>query len=289
MDAYIYKSMKRYRLKYLVILIVLMILWGVYFHANSPYILNRFTDYPTLSEAHFSQNTKTVKVGKPFELHRNDKREIRDFAVKDESYWMDDKYEFKVPVSDMIRIESDITNSITGTGGKTTKQDISGKLWLTEIGDKKVVVLTYPDFDPEKDREVTGIFTSIPYIVKYELARSFGENPDFEVCEYMLDTRGLEMETEGFDTVFSFVTLLILIYLTVKLLMQFANYHKTPTYRQLEKYGDCDEVEKLIEKELTQSEYIDKQYVCENWIVIPDTFKLKIVRNHRKHGNFKYV
>lgn len=289
MNTFIYKSMKKYRIKYLIILIVLVVLWGVYVNANSPYIMNRFIDHPKLSESHFSENTENVKVGMPFELHRSDDRTVKDFATRGESYWVGDRYEFKVSLSDVLPIESDITNKMTGTGGKTTKQDVSAKLWLAKIGDKNVVVMSYPDFDPEKSGDVTGIFTDIPLIVKYQLAQKFGETPDFEVCEYMLDTRGLEMESEGFDLVFSFVTLLVLIYLVVKLAIQFANYRKTPTYKQLEKYGDCDEVEKLIEKELANAVFSDKQYVCENWLVIPDTFKLKIVRNHKKHGNFKYV
>ncbi len=288
MDSFIYNSMKKYRMKFLLILIILLVLWVTYVIANGPYILNRYIDHPYLSETHFSQNTKAIKIPEPFELHRNDDLSIKDYALKDMSYWKGNSYEFKVPLSAVTSIDSDITNETTGTGNAATKKEVSAMLWMAKIGDKNVVILTYPNFDPQKDKEVTGIFTEIPHIINYQLANAFSEDPDFEICEYMLDTRGVEMESEGFDIVFSFVTLLILIYLSVKLSIQFADYHKTPTYKQLEKYGDGDEVAKLIEKELSNAKVSGKQYISENWIITPDTFKLKIVRNHIKHGNFKY-
>lgn len=289
MDSFIYGSMKKYRIKFLIILITLFLLWILYFISNSAYILNRFTDHPWLNESHFSENTETIKIPKPFELHRNDDLLIKDYALKDTSYWMGNRYEFKVSLNEISPIDSDITNETTNTGNEASKKEISAKLWMAKIGDKDVVVLTYPDFDPEQDIEVTGIFTEIPNIINYQLANVFSENPDSEICSLMLDTRGVEMESESFDVVFSFVTLLILIFLSVKLSIQFADYHKTPTYRQLEKYGDADEVVKLIEKEIENATGAGKQYVLENWILTPDTFKLKIVRNHMKHGSFKYV
>lgn len=288
MDSFVYRSMKKYRIKFLIICASLLLLWILYVVSNSAYILNRIIDHPNLNLTHFAQNTETTPVEEPFELHRNDDLSIKDYALKDSSYWYGNKYEFKVSLPDISLVESIITNETTGTGNEATKKEISAKLWLANIGGKNVVVLTYPDFNPEKDTEVTGIFTKIPHIINYQLANAFSEKPGFEICEYMLDTRGVEMESESFDIVFSTVTLLILIFLFIKLSIQFADYHKTPTYRQLEKYGEGDEVVKLIENEFGKAQISGKQYILENWIITPDTFKLKITRNHIKHGSFKY-
>ena len=216
MEGYIYGEMKKYRRKFLLILMVLAILWATYFVANSPYIFNRFLPHGELDVSHFSKNSKNVSVGEPFELHRNDDTTIPDYALKGASYWKGSKYEFIVPLSDMTELEFGITNKTTNTGDGSTQDNISAKVWLAKIGDKEVVVLTYPDFKPEVQKEVTGIFTSIPYIMKYNLANYFQDSPDYEICEYMLDTRGLEMESESFDIVFSIAFLAVIIFLLIR-------------------------------------------------------------------------
>lgn len=287
MKSYIYTEMKRYRRKFLITVIILFVLWIIYFTANSPYIFNRIFDHEKLDVSHFSKSTQNVKVGEPFELHRNDDLGIRDYALKNSSYWKEDKYEFVVPLSSLEPLDINITNKTTGTGEESTKGVVSAKAWLADIGDKEVLVITYPDFDPQKTKEATGIFTQIPHILKYHLALSFND-PQQEICEYMLDTRGIEMESESFDIVFSAVLLGIIIFLAIKLLRQYSNHLLTPTYKQLVKYGEEEKVVLLVEKELDNARYENKKYFCENWIVSRDTFGLKIVRNHIKHGSFKY-
>ena len=115
MESFIYKEMKRYRRKYLLVLIILIVLWITYFVSNSPYIFNRFLKPQALDEAHFSSATKNVEIGEPFELHRNDDLGIKDYALKDSSYWKGDKYEFIVPLSSIRELDIGITNKTTGT------------------------------------------------------------------------------------------------------------------------------------------------------------------------------
>jgi len=285
----IYKAMKHYRTKFLIIEIILIVVFVCFFTSAFPYVSNIFTGAGAFDESYYSDTIKTIEVGEEFELHRNDEMNIPDFALKGSSHWQDGKYEFIVPLEDVKNIGITYTNVTTGTGSDENKDDISAVLYLAKIGGKDTLVLAYPHQDLTKLSEVSGIFTSIPKIVRFDVARNENFSKDDRVGEYMLDTRGLEMESEQFDLVFSIVMFALVLFLGIKVIRQYKNYRITPTYRQLEKYGMPDDIASAVCKEMEGREWVKGECQTDSWIVKKDIFKLVIIRNYRTHGQFEYV
>jgi len=285
----IYKSMKKHRVKFLVIEILLIVLLVGYFAATYEYISNIFVGGVAFDEARFAKEAETIAVGEPFELHRSDDVSINDYTLRPDSYWQDNHYEFALDLKSAQKLGISYSNRTTMTGTDETYDEISSCLYLADIGGIKTLVLAYPHQDLSAIDTIDGIFTSIPLIVAHDVAASGAFAPTDEICQYMVDTRGIEMESERFDLVFCTVLFGIIIYLAAKLVLQFADYHHTPTYRQLAKYGPIDEIEAQVEAELAAARKEKRQLVTENWIVSEDTFKLKIVKNHMKHGKFVYT
>ena len=217
----VYKAMKLYRINFLVIELILIVLFSLYVTSAYPYIVNIFEGAVAFDESDYSKNAEVIEIGEKFELHRTDETNIPDFALKDTSYWQGSKYEFVVPIKDAWDLGITYTNAETGTGTETNLGDMSAKLFLSKIGDKNTLVLAYPHQDLSKMSEVTGIFTAVPYIVYYDITQSDKFKPTDEVSVYMLDIRGLEMESEVFDVTFCALLLLIIIYLAIKLIIQF--------------------------------------------------------------------
>lgn len=286
-NGIIYKSMQKHRRRFLIIEILLAVFLIWYFVMCQEYIINVFQGAVDFDEARFASEVATLEVGEPFELHRNDDISINDYAIRADSYWQDDKYEFNVSLKNVQKLDVDFNNETTGTDGRG--DEISSNMYVADIGGIKTLVLTYPHTHLASEDAICGIFTSIPLIAAHDVAKSKMFNPTDEICAYMLDTRGLEMESESFDLLFTSVLLIVVIYLGIKLWRQYRDYLRTPTYRQLTKYGDAKDIAYKIETELADGVKEKKRLVCENWIVSEDTFKLKIVKNHMKHGNFRYT
>ncbi|MBQ4528121.1 MAG: hypothetical protein II998_08610 [Clostridia bacterium] len=282
--------MKKYRIKFVVIELILIAVLILYFLWCKPYIINYFQGAVDFDAESFRLEAGTVQVSQEVEIHRNDDTTIPSYSVRAWSYWQDDKYEFHIPVTDVEKTDIQYTNSVTQTGTKGTKKQVSSVVYTADIEGKKVVLLAYPHHVLSDGDVVDGIFTRIPLIVKHDIANSEFFEPGEEICEYMLDIRGLEMESEWIDVVFCAVLGIIIIYLAIKLVRQFSDYTRTPIYRQLDKYDDCLKIEKWISEELEAGYKIeDKKIITENWIISKDVFKLKIVKNHMSQGKFDYV
>lgn len=288
-EGMIYKSMKKHRTRFLVTEIFLIALLLLYFIMCYEYISNVFMGAAAFDEAKFASETETIAVGEPFELHRSDNVSISDYALRPDSYWQENKYEFDVKLENAQKLPVSFTNATTDTGDDSESDEISTNLYIAQINGIKTLVLCYPHQDIASTDTVTGIFTSIPLVVAHDVAGCGAFASDDEICSYMLDTRGIEMESETFDVVFCLILLLVIIFLGIKLIIQYTDFHRTPTYSQLAKYGEIQEIEEQVEGELTLGVRKKKKTVTENWIVSEDTFKLKIVKNHLKHGSFNYT
>ena len=285
----VYKSMKKHRLKFLVTEILLVAVLISYFCASYEYISNIFTGGVAFDEARFAKEAETIEVGETFELHRNDNVSINDYALRPDSYWQGNHYEFALNLTHAQKLGISYKNQTTLSGSDETYDEISSNLYVADIGGIKTLVLAYPHQNLAHIESIDGIFTAIPFIVAHDVAASGAFKPTDEICKYMIDTRGIEMESERFDLIFCAVLFGIIIYLAAKLALQFADYHFPPTYRQLAKYGPIDEIEVWVDAELADARKEKKQLVTASWIVSEDTFKLKIVKNHMKHGKFVYT
>ena len=285
----IFKYMKRYRIKFVIIELVLIAILVAYFMWCKPYIMNIFEGASPFDEKAFASDNLTYTV-EPVEVHRNDDLKIPSYALRSWVHWQGDKYEFDIKLKDVKKtdIVFDLKTSDDTTGTQSSKA--ASVIYTATVGGKKVLVLAFP-YDNLKDGDtVAGIFTQMPKVVKYEIGESANFKHGEVLSGYMIDTRGIEVESEEFDTVFCIILLLIILYLAFKLIRQFVNYKKTPTYRQLEQYDDCLNVEKEILKELDEGYIVEKKSIeTKSWIIEKDVFKLKIVKNHKALGKFEYI
>lgn len=284
------RSMKGHRLRFLLTEIFLVAILVAYFVGCYAYISNVFIGAVPLDSGKFANEVKMTEVPEAFELHRGDDTQIPSYALKGSSYWQGKRYEFSVRIEDVEKTSMVYRNKDTQTGDEDTAEEISTNIYTADICGKKVLVVAYPHQELKSGQTVEGIFTSLPLIIRHDMARSEEFEIGESVCEYMLDLRGLEMESEIFDVTFCIVMLALVIWLGIKLIRQYKNHLLTPTYRQLDRYGEITDIEKQIETEL-EANYIKDEdcIITENWILSEDVFKLKVVKNHRRHGNFQYV
>ena len=283
------ESMKKHRIRFVIIEIFLIILWIWYLLMCREYITNVFEGAVPLDGARFASEVDTVEVGEPFELHRSDDVSVKDYALRPDSYWQGEKYEFAAELDFAEKSDIKYTNYTTGTGDDSDGDDESANVYFAKINGVDTLIMAYPHQELKSGQTVEGIFTEMPLIVCHDVAKSGYYEPNDTICKYMLDIRGVEMESENFDITFVTVLLLVNLFMAFKIVRQFKNFLYTPTYAQLSKYGNPLEVEKMVESELDDAKFAKNVIITENWIVSEDTFKLKIVKNHMKQGNFRYT
>lgn len=284
------RSMKGHRFRFLLTEFFLVAVLVIYFIGCYAYISNVFIGAVPLDSQRFANEVKMTEVPESFELRRGDSVEIPSYALKDSSYWQGKRYEFSLRAENVVKTDIVYRNKDTQTGDEETGEEISTNIYTADIGGKKVIVVAYPHQELKSGQILEGIFTTLPPIVRFDIANNGEFEAGEKVCEYMLDLRGLEMESEIFDVTFCIVMLTLVIIFAIKLVRQYKNHLVTPTYRQLDKYGEITDIEKQIETEL-EADFVKDgdSVITENWILCEDVFKLKVVKNHRRHGNFKYV
>jgi len=250
------------------------------------YLLNAAFGADKLNVTRFSSEVETKNVGEEFELHRSQSTIIENKALKEMSYWQDNVYEFDVVLSDVKKTQIAYTTANTDSTVEDQSME-SAVVYTANIGDVKTIVLAYPHHNLKDGDKVTGIFTEIPLIINHDIAASEEFSAKERICVYMLDIRGITMESQFFDIVFCTLMLMLILYFAVKLTVQYINPFAAPTYKQLYKYGKTIDVVGSIEEQLSMKNIgaeIKGTVITENWIVSRDTFKLKIVRNHmQKH------
>lgn len=289
-DGLIYRSIRKHRIRFLIAEIILILILVSYFIGCFEYISNVFTGPVDLDVARFAHDSKdfVYEVEAPFDMPRDSDSSVKDYAVRKTSYWQDDKYEFSM-VPENVR-EAGIKYTAQSTGGAGDAEVVSAIIYSADIGGVETVIIAYPDYKIEDGKQIDGIFTAIPFVLRHDLSQSDNYPTGTPICGYMLDTRGLEMESESFDITFCVILLAIILILAVKLVIQFADYRRTPTYLQLEKYGEPDAVYLWIDSQLEAGYKEDgKRIITEDWILEEDVFKLRIVKNHMKPGKFSYT
>lgn len=286
-DGFIYSSMYRHRIKLLCYLLTVVVVFVMYFMAFKPYVLNVLCGSVPLDEQRFFKEAEMISIPSDASLGRNDAVTIRNYSLKSTSYWQDETYEFDVKLSDVYKTPITYTTRNTSDNFSEEASDeiLSAVLYSAKINGVHTLVLAYPHQELADGITVTGIFTGFPLVVTADLA-GCGEFAGQECYKYMLDIRGIEMESERFDIMVCAILLLLALYMTVKLVIYFVNPYLTPTYRGLDKYGDIGTVAEDVEAQLKEAGItkISKRNpaITEDWIVSEDSFKLKITKNHAK-------
>jgi len=125
--------------------------------------------------------------------------------------------------------------------------------------------------------------------VRADLSATVPEGETLTVSEYMLDTRGIEMNTENSDPWIIGILLAITLFLAIRVAVYYINPLRHPTYTQLQKYGDISEiitsVETQAESDAAYKE--DKSLIMPDWICYDATFKRVVVKNHMASGRYE--
>lgn len=291
-DGIIYKSMNKHRIKNIRYCLTVLVVFVAYFFMFKPYITNVLFGSSPLDEAAFKKDavTKTLSVqpnadGEITQL-------VNSRVLKGNSYWQDDKYEFSMKVSNVRNTGITYTTKNTSEVGVEGEGDLSAVVYVVEINGVRTIVFAYPHQNIKDGDTIEGIFAPIAPVVSYDLI----SNPEYaegEYYQYMLDTRGIEMENEGFDIVVSVILACIFLFLVFKVVIQYINPLSTPTYRNLEKYGDIKTISDDVEDQLAKLGVTNikkkKPVVTDDWIISEEPFKLKIAKNHAKpQDNSRY-
>ena len=293
-DGLIYKGMNHHRHLKIRSIIILTIVLALYFVSCKPYIINVLFGSVPLDESRFRDDAQMVVLSDGNLESDKVNPVINSKVIKSNSYWQDGKYEFDITLDavDKTPITYTTKNTDSSYSEGTSDEVTSAVLYTADIAGIKTLVLSYPHDELNDGIVVTGIFAEIPPVVKNDIC-SIGNYAETELYEYMLDTRGIRMESEDFDILVFMVLLLAILFLTVQLCVYYINPFLTPTYRGLEKYGEITSVIEDVEAQLKEKGITKitkkKSAYTEDWIVSDDVFKLKISKNHAKpQDNSRY-
>lgn len=286
-DGLIYKGMNHHRHLKIRSIFILIVILALYFVSCKPYITNVLCGSVPLDTVRFEADAQTVVLSDGNIGSDKVNPVINSKVIRNNSYWQDDKYEFDITLENVDKTPITYTTRNTdSTFTEGTSDEVtSAVLYTADIGGVRTLVLSYPHDELKDGSVVTGTFADIPPVVKKDIC-AIGNYAGSEVYEFMLDTRGIRMESEDFDILVFMVLMLAILFLIVQLCLYYINPYLTPTYRGLEKYGEITSVIEDIEAQLSEKGITKitqkKPAYTEDWIVSEDVFKLKVSKNHAK-------
>ncbi len=278
-DGLIYKKMKHYRRKYLIINIVCTILYLAFITWRFPYIRTQMTGSTQLDEARFIAETGTMVMDEVIELGRKETKTPDSACFRVESYWQDGRYLYDMEIEDIVDTGKSFTSTIDTGMGEPQEVEMY-KVYTASIEGRRIAILAKAKWQPTE--KVTGYLADFSRPVMAKVSETLTEGEKAELSDYMLDLRGLEMDTANTDYACFWIFMALLAFLWTKLIMQYANPLRTPTYRQLVKYGEVFSVEEDINTQAGKdSVYKEKRkLILEDYILYKGTFKYEVKRNH---------
>lgn len=278
MDGFLYGKMKRYRRKFLVINLVCTVLYIAFVVARFPYIATGFSGQTPLDVDRFVSETDTIAVREPVTLGRKDTTSPESANFRPTTYWQDGKYLFEFELESVKDLDKVFTQTISTGVGPDQVMDVYG-VYSAKLGGRDVIVLASSNYDLTK--KVTGHLADIPKSVMAKYTEELAEGESLEVSQYMVDIRGVEMETETTDYAMFWIFMVLLIVLYAKLIIQYVNPRRTPTYRQLIKYGDVQTVEEDVNRQVLAAGGKAKgKLILEDYILYKGTFRYVVEKNH---------
>lgn len=278
-DGFIYKEMKHYRRKYLVINIICTLLYLAFAIGRFPYIRTQLTGATPLDTERFAEETGTVVIDEVIELGRRESKTPDIACFKAKSYWQDNRYYYTADISDIADTGKGFTAKVSTQTGTVQEEEVY-RVYVANIGDRAVAILANSRWVPS--RRVSGYMAALSRPVMAKISETLTEGSSLEIGNYMLDIRGVDMDTANADFAYFWIFMIILIFLWAKLIVHYIKPCLTPTYRQLLKYGDACAVEEDINTQLKkESMYREKgKIVLEDYILCRGTFKHEVKRNH---------
>ncbi len=286
-DGVIYNAMKHHRIKHLIRTLFMLFVFLAYLFVQRAYIGNVVFKSFDIDEGRFAREIETININKDLAAKSDGSHLIRSYAVKSGSYWQDQKYEFDISFSDVKKLPLGYTtrNTTTNYSETDTEGVFSAQLYSAKLSGINVFILAYPHQEVKSGEKITGIFAEMANVIRTDVS-NLGSFEGQEFCEFVFDTRGLEMGSEKFDIMACVILLIIFLYLAVKLVIYFINPLLTPTYKSINHYGDLETVVMDVENQLRDIGEIkitkNNPAITKDWIISQDSFKLKIVKNHGK-------
>lgn len=276
-DGYVYKSMLYYRRKYLAFMIASVLLFLWYTGAKLPYLRTDFMGAVPLDTERFISDTAMVITDEKVELGRKDHKLPDANCYRSNSYWQDGRYLFDIEadkVSDVVKTYSKMVN----TGNSEEEMDFY-KLYTAEVDGVNTAVLSYAN--QKVTGSLTGYLTEMQKPILAALTEEMKDGETLEVSEYVIDIRGLEMDTEGTDVALFWIWLVLNIIFGAKLVSYYIKPTLSATYRQLRRYGDIFTVENDINTQAENGIREEGEFILDDYIIEKSTFKIKVSRNHR--------
>lgn len=291
----LYRDVMKNRRKFLIILIVLIALFVRYTVAIMPLLQKLATGPSEFSAENFAAETgfaeRIPESDDDDELFAIQNEKIYGYAVSELTYRQGTKYYFRVPISGVepSGLEFTMSGEIVGEYTDTDSDPVAVRVWYIDIGGKKTAVLAADRTELENGKAVSGIFVKMPTVISDALFDA--GLPEGAICDYMLDVRGIRMDSEFSDSLIWVLFLLALIYLVFRLGLYYVNPLHHPTYRQLGKYGDVAEIAADVEYQLANgiTEREKGRVYTHDWIVADAQFRKIIEKNFIAGGSFKYT
>lgn len=286
-DGLIYKAMDRHRKKNIRYCLTVFAVLIIYFFSFKPYITATLFGATPLDTEKFSADASVTKLSVQKNADGEISQVINSKVLKKDSYWQGDSYKFTVRLSKVEKPEIKYTTKNTNENESedNPNSETSAVIYVCDIGGIDTIVIAYPHIQIKDGTVVEGVFAPIAPVVSYDLLNTDGYS-DREYFNYILDTRGIEMQNEGFDLVVCVILMAIILFLLVKIVIHYINPLSTPTYRNLEKYGDlksvCEDVEAQLKEAGITRVKKKSSAITPDWIVTEEPFKLKVAKNHTK-------
>jgi len=277
-EKYVYKSMLHYRRKFLLVIVLITALFGVYTSVKLPYLKTKWFGASPLDTKRFVSETDVIKIETKIELGRKDKKTPSSAVFHTNSYWQDDKYLFDIRAKSVNDTGKLFKTTITV--GKDTEEVDLYRVFIAEVGGQKMAVLAKADSEPSL--KMKGFLIEADKSTLAKISETLSEGDAIEISEYIIDTRGSEMDTANTDFVAFWIFVVIILFLVGKLVFYYIKPRSTPTYRQMSKYGDIFIIEREINEQVESGEsYMEnRKLVLKDYIIEKSTFKLIINKNH---------
>lgn len=289
----LYKNVVKNRRRFLAILLLLIALFVWYTTAIMPLLQKLATGASAIDEKAFASQTGfAMRKGDTDEEEFaiiNDK--IYGYAVSELTYRQGSKYYFRVPLESVepSNLSFTMSGKIAAGDTDTDADPIAVRVWYCDIGGKKTAVLASSSQEIDSGKVINGIFVEIPTVISDALFN--GGLSEGEICEYMLDVRGIRMDSEFSDSIMWLLFIIVLLYLIFRLGSYYANPLCHPTYKQLGKYGDVCAIASDVENQLANCVTAREKgrVYTHDWIVSDSAFKKNIEKNFTAGGRFKYT
>lgn len=280
--------MVRGRRKFLIINLIVTVIYILYMMRAMPFIIGKLHGPYDFNVEKFISTTQTVTLKEEIVMKKRADKTIPSYAFFDTSYHDGDKYRFNVKFDSFEDIGVKYTTEIEDPQTKEMVEYVLYTVYMGKIGDEFVPVMHYGDTVPDADNTLTGIFVQPADVIKSDISKLTANGTGITMNEFMFDSRNIEMEIENTDIAIMILGLALLAFLYIRLVRYYINPYKHSTYKQLYKYGNLEDVINDIENQFESEDVFmeDKELICTDWIMTKDTFKNKVIKNHRTRGRY---